>query len=50
MTLLRAAAKNHERVTVLTNPKDYDRVITEMEKNDGGISLLLDLLYTIRGY
>ena len=36
VTLLRAAAKNHERVTVLTNPKDYDRVLREMEKNEGG--------------
>jgi len=32
-TLLRASAKNHERVTVLTEPEDYQNVINEIEKN-----------------
>ena len=31
-TLLRASAKNHERVTVLTEPEDYQKVIDEIEK------------------
>ncbi|XP_026830664.1 bifunctional purine biosynthesis protein PURH-like [Ooceraea biroi] len=31
VTLLRAAAKNHNRVTVICDPADYDRVIKEME-------------------
>uniref|UniRef100_A0A1B6DMZ0 Bifunctional purine biosynthesis protein ATIC n=1 Tax=Clastoptera arizonana TaxID=38151 RepID=A0A1B6DMZ0_9HEMI len=31
VTLLRAAAKNHERVTVLCDPSDYDKVIQEMK-------------------
>ena len=32
-TLLRASAKNHERVTVLTEPEDYQKVINEIEEN-----------------
>jgi phosphoribosylaminoimidazolecarboxamide formyltransferase/IMP cyclohydrolase len=30
VTLLRAAAKNHSRVTVVCDPSDYDKVVTEM--------------------
>lgn len=30
VTLLRAAGKNHERVTILCDPKDYDRVLNEI--------------------
>ncbi|KAK9504262.1 hypothetical protein O3M35_010636 [Rhynocoris fuscipes] len=33
VTLLRAAAKNHARVTVLCDPNDYDQVLDEIEKN-----------------
>ena len=32
-TLLRASAKNHDRVTVLTDPSDYDLVLEEISKN-----------------
>lgn len=31
VTLLRAAAKNHNRVTVICDPNDYEKVIKEME-------------------
>ena len=31
-TLLRASAKNHERVTVITEPEDYLKVIEEIKK------------------
>lgn len=31
VTLLRAAAKNHDRVTVICDPKDYDLVIDELK-------------------
>ncbi|XP_067012086.2 bifunctional purine biosynthesis protein ATIC [Anabrus simplex] len=31
VTLLRAAAKNHDRVTVLCDPSDYSKVISELE-------------------
>lgn len=34
VALLRAAAKNHDRVTVLCNPADYDSVLTEWENTD----------------
>ncbi|KAL3836669.1 hypothetical protein ACJMK2_022091 [Sinanodonta woodiana] len=33
VTLLRAAAKNHARVTVICDPSDYKRVIEEMRKS-----------------
>ncbi|RZF31906.1 hypothetical protein LSTR_LSTR008684 [Laodelphax striatellus] len=33
VTLLRAAAKNHHRVTVICDPDDYSVVATEMESN-----------------
>ncbi len=31
-TLLRASAKNHKRVTVITDPNDYDTVLKEIEE------------------
>lgn len=31
VTLLRAAAKNHNRVTVICDPTDYDKVTKEMD-------------------
>lgn len=31
VTLLRAAAKNHTRVTVICDPTDYEKVIKEMD-------------------
>ncbi|MDX1764098.1 MAG: bifunctional phosphoribosylaminoimidazolecarboxamide formyltransferase/IMP cyclohydrolase [bacterium] len=37
--MLRSAAKNHADVTVIVDPDDYDRVLTEMEKNDGDLPL-----------
>jgi phosphoribosylaminoimidazolecarboxamide formyltransferase / IMP cyclohydrolase len=33
--LIRAAAKNHDHVTVVTVPGDYEAVMTAMTKNDG---------------
>ncbi|KAK6634311.1 hypothetical protein RUM44_004922 [Polyplax serrata] len=33
VTLMRAAAKNHDRVTIVVDPKDYERVSTELKKN-----------------
>jgi phosphoribosylaminoimidazolecarboxamide formyltransferase/IMP cyclohydrolase len=37
-TLLRAAAKNYPFVTVVTDPKDYQKVIAEMKKTGGSVS------------
>lgn len=33
VTLLRAAAKNHDRVTVICDPADYERVLNEIKTN-----------------
>lgn len=33
VTLLRAAAKNHARVTVVCDPLDYDKVLMEIQSN-----------------
>jgi len=34
VTLLRAAAKNHKYVTVVSDPKDYDLVVKELESSE----------------
>src|SRR5438874_8479166 len=39
--LIRGAAKNHEFVTVVTNPADYDAVLGDMAANGGATSLAL---------
>lgn len=36
--MLRAAAKNHAAVTVLTESKDYARVLVELRENQGAVS------------
>lgn len=33
VTLLRAAAKNHSRVTVICDPQDYPKVISELQSS-----------------
>jgi len=38
-TMLRAAAKNYPRVTVICNPADYDNLIDQMENNNGDTTL-----------
>ena len=38
-TLIRAAAKNFEWVVVVVNPTKYPLILTELEENDGQISL-----------
>ncbi|MBK12481.1 MAG: bifunctional phosphoribosylaminoimidazolecarboxamide formyltransferase/inosine monophosphate cyclohydrolase [Crocinitomicaceae bacterium] len=40
-SMLRSAAKNHEFVTVVTTPDQYDRVINELDQNDGATSFEL---------
>ena len=37
VALLRAAAKNHDRVSVVTDIDDYEMISEELEKNDGRI-------------
>ena len=38
-TMVRAAAKNYNDVTVITSPNQYNDLITEIEKNKGSTSL-----------
>ncbi len=38
-SLLRAAAKNFESITAITNPDDYELLGRELQKNDGGTTL-----------
>jgi len=36
-TMVRAAAKNHERVTVVTDPDDYDAILDDLAASDGAV-------------
>jgi phosphoribosylaminoimidazolecarboxamide formyltransferase/IMP cyclohydrolase len=38
-SMLRSAAKNYKSVTVVTDTGDYNRVVSEMDKNDGDTTL-----------
>lgn len=48
--LLRGASKNYQDVTVITDPEDYDRVLTEIESNDGDTTLALREALAIKVY
>jgi phosphoribosylaminoimidazolecarboxamide formyltransferase/IMP cyclohydrolase len=37
--MLRASAKNHAHVTIVTDPEDYDSVLEELEKHSGKTSV-----------
>ena len=39
VALIRAAAKNHDAVTVVTDPADYDRVLAELAAEGGAVGL-----------
>jgi len=39
VTLIRAASKNYLRVACVSEPKDYKKIVDELEKNKGQISL-----------
>lgn len=39
--MIRAAAKNHKFVSIVTDPQDYDRVLDDMHINDGGVAYKL---------
>ena len=41
VALIRASAKNHDFVTIITDPQDYDKVIDDMQKHEGAISYAL---------
>ncbi len=38
-TMVRSTAKNHKDTTIIVNTRDYDRVIKEMNNNDGSTTL-----------
>ncbi|KAG7163692.1 Bifunctional purine biosynthesis protein PURH-like 1, partial [Homarus americanus] len=44
VTLLRAAAKNHARVTVICDPLDYDKVLKELKSGDTAPTTSEDVL------
>lgn len=48
VTLIRAAAKNHERVTLVCDPSDYDAVLEELRK--GEISARTRAKLAIKGF
>ncbi|MEM7515676.1 MAG: bifunctional phosphoribosylaminoimidazolecarboxamide formyltransferase/IMP cyclohydrolase [Planctomycetota bacterium] len=37
-SMVRSAAKNHRSVGIVTDPKDYGRVLEDMQENDGALS------------
>lgn len=38
-SMVRSAAKNHEYVTIVTDPADYDELLAELEESDGQTNL-----------
>lgn len=38
-TMVRSAAKNHKDVTIIVNASDYDRVLAEIDANQGSLTL-----------
>src|SRR5215207_10515270 len=48
VTLIRAAAKNHERVTLICDPSDYNSVLDELRQ--GGIAEKTRAQFAIKGF
>ena len=48
VTLIRAAAKNHERVTLVCDPADYTAILEELR--NGGISAKMRAKLAIKGF
>ncbi|HEX6036057.1 MAG TPA: hypothetical protein VFY83_16585 [Anaerolineales bacterium] len=48
VTLIRAAAKNHERVTLVCDPSDYNAVLEELR--EGGLSAKTRAKLAIKGF
>jgi len=40
-SMVRSAAKNHRYVSIVTDPADYGRVLDELQKGDGAVSMEL---------
>ncbi len=47
-TMLRAAAKNYDDVTVVVDPADYPAILSEMQKNGGAVSVRTNLQLAIK--
>ncbi len=50
VALIRAAAKNHDAVTVVTDPEDYDRVLAAFAAGEGSISAPLRRALARKGF
>lgn len=48
--MIRAAAKNHDGVTVLVDPADYYRILAEMQSNNGATTLTLRRALAAKAY
>ncbi|MCZ6487845.1 MAG: bifunctional phosphoribosylaminoimidazolecarboxamide formyltransferase/IMP cyclohydrolase [Gammaproteobacteria bacterium] len=48
--MVRAAAKNHARVTVIVDPLDYSQVLQEMENNNGAVDDKTRFSLAIKAY
>ena len=48
--MIRAAAKNHDFVTIVTEPEDYEAVIAELDEKDGCTTLALRRRLAQRAY
>ncbi|HDY65014.1 MAG TPA: bifunctional phosphoribosylaminoimidazolecarboxamide formyltransferase/IMP cyclohydrolase [Phycisphaerae bacterium] len=49
-TMVRAAAKNHKFVTVVTDTDQYDELLAEMRANDGAVSFTLRQQFARRAF
>lgn len=48
--MIRAAAKNHDFVTVVTDPEDYEDVLGELDRHEGATTLTLRRTLAQRAY
>ncbi len=49
-SMIRSAAKNHEWITVVTHPRQYDQIVTEMRENGGCTSFKLRSEYAAAAF
>ena len=48
--MIRAAAKNHRFVTVVTDPRDYDVLLTQLKANDGATTMVFRQKLALTAY
>ncbi|BES73323.1 bifunctional phosphoribosylaminoimidazolecarboxamide formyltransferase/IMP cyclohydrolase [Marinobacter nanhaiticus D15-8W] len=49
-TMVRAAAKNHDDVAIVVNASDYDRVLTELDGEDGKLSYAIRFDLAVKAF